>query len=126
MGSTIFDEIGGQPAVTAVVDAFHQRVVADPELTSYFDSRDMARLKAHQRALVSVALGGTGEEYNGRMMHPAHSGLSITNGAFDRVLDHLLAALADVGVPAASSAKILAILRPLRSDVVQSAVVGAR
>jgi hemoglobin len=126
MRSTIYDEIGGAPAVTAVVDAFYERLVADPDLMPYFAGRDMARLKGHQRALVTVALGGTSEEYNGRMMHPAHAGMAITNEAFDSVLDHLLAVLTDVGVPPVTSAKILAILQPLRTDVVQSPLAAIK
>jgi hemoglobin len=123
---TIYDEIGGAPTVTVVVEGLYRRVLADPDLRSYFDGHDLARLKAHQRALVTVALGGTSEEYNGRMMHPAHAGLAITNEAFDKVLDHLLAVLTDVGVPAVTSAKILAILQPLRTDVVQSSLAAVR
>jgi hemoglobin len=126
MRSTIYDEIGGAPAVTAVVEAFYERLVDDTDLAAYFAGKDMARLKAHQRALVTVALGGTSEEYNGKMMHPAHAGLAITNEAFDKVLDHLLAVLTDVGVPAVTSAKILAILEPLRTDVVQSSLAAVR
>jgi hemoglobin len=122
--STIYDEIGGAPAVTAVVDAFYQRLIADPDLMSYFDGRDMTRLKAHQRALVTVALGGTSEEYAGRMMHPAHVGLAITDDAFDRVLDHLEAVLIGAGVAPMTCAKILAILQPLRTDVVQPVAVA--
>ena len=126
MRSTIYDEIGGAPAVTAVVDAFYERLIADPDLMTYFDGRDMARLKAHQRALVTVALGGTSEEYNGRMMQPAHAGMAITNEAFDKVLDHLLAVLTGAGVAPVTAAKILAILQPLRTDVVHSAMAAAR
>jgi hemoglobin len=126
MRSTIYDEIGGAPAVTVVVDAFYERLIADPDLMAYFAGRDMARLKAHQRALVTVALGGTSEEYTGRMMQPAHSALAITDEAFDKVLDHLHAVLAGAGVPPVTCAKILAILQPLRTDVVQSRVAVAR
>jgi hemoglobin len=126
MRSTIYDEIGGEPAVTAVVDAFYRRLLADPDIMSYFDGRDMGRLRAHQRALVTVALGGTPEQYNGRMMYPAHAGLAITNEAFDKVLDHLRAVLTEAGVPAVTSAKILAILQPLRTDVVQSTLTAVR
>ena len=124
--NTIYDEIGGEPAVEAVVDEFYERVLSDPDLMSYFQGRDMARLKAHQRALVTLALGGTPEEYNGRMMHPAHAGLAVTDEAFDKVLDHLLAVLTGVGVPPGTSATILAILRPLRTDVVQSPLAVVR
>lgn len=126
MRNTIYDEIGGPPAVDAVVDAFYERLLADPDLLSYFEDRDMARLKAHQRALVTVALGGTSEEYKGRMMHPAHAGLAITHDAFDKVLDHLAAVLSDVGVPAVTTAKILAILQPLRTDVVQAPLAAVK
>ena len=125
MKRTIYDEIGGAPAVDAVVEELYRRLLADPELLSYFEGRDMSRLQAHQRALVTVALGGTSEEYNGRMMHPAHAGLAITDEAFDRVLGHLAAVLAGAGVPAVTTAKILAILQPLRTDVVQAPLAVA-
>ena len=126
MRSTIYDEIGGAPAVTAVVDAFYVRLLDDPDLQPYFAGKEMTRLKAHQRALVTVALGGTSEEYAGKMMHPAHAGLASTNEAFDKVLGHLLAVLTGAGVPAVTSAKILAILQPLRADVVQAPLVAVR
>ena len=125
MRTTIFDEIGGEPTVTTVVDLFYERLLADPGLMRYFEHRDLARLKAHQRALVTVALGGS-EQYSGRMMHPAHAGLAITNEAFDRVLDHLLEVLTEVGVPAVTSARILAILQPLRTDVVQPSLAAVK
>ena len=126
MRTTIYDEIGGAPAVEAVVEAFYQRLLAEPDLMSYFEGRDMAKLKAHQRALVTVALGGTSEEYSGRMMHPAHAGLAVTHQAFDKVLDHLTSALTDAGVPAVTTAKILAILQPLRTDVVQAPLAAVK
>jgi hemoglobin len=119
---TIYDEIGGAPAVDAVVDAFYDRLLADARLAPYFGGKDMTRLKAHQRALVTVALGGTSEEYTGRMMHPAHEGVGITDEAFDAVIDHLVAVLEGVGVRPVTVAKILAILQPLRRDVVQADV----
>ena len=122
MATTIYQEIGGEPAVAAVVEAFYERVVADPSLMPYFEGRDLDRLKAHQRALVSVALGGGAQAYTGRMMHPAHAGLAITHEAFDKVLDHLGAAFAEAGLPDATSARVLAILKPLRTDVVQAPV----
>ena len=126
MKRTMYDEIGGSPGVEAVVEALYQRLLADPDLLRWFEGRDLARLKAHQRALVTVALGGDSEEYTGRMMHPAHAGLAITNDAFDKVLDHLAAVFADAGVPAATTAKILAILQPLRTDVVQAPLSATR
>ncbi len=126
MKTTIYDEIGGEPAVSAVVAELYRRLLADPDLTSYFEGRDLNRLEAHQRALVAVALGGTSEEYTGRMMHPAHAGLGITDEAFDKVLDHLADVLAGAGVAGVTVARILAILRPLRTDVVEADLATLR
>ena len=122
MPSTLYDEIGGEPAIAAVVEVLYQRVLGDEALLPYFEGRDLERLKAHQRALVGVALGVTATPYTGRMMHPAHAGLAITHEAFDRVLDHLAAALAEAGLPDAGTARVLAMLKPLRTDVVQAPV----
>ena len=94
-----------EPAIAALVDTLYERLIADPDLMSYFDGRDMGRLKAHQRALVTVALGGTSEEYTGRMMQPAHAGMAITQEAFDKVLGHLKAALLDAGVAPATGSR---------------------
>lgn len=123
MRSTIYEEIGGASAVSAIVDAVYLRLVDDPELASYFAGTDLGRLKAHQRALVTVALGGRSGEYRGRMMQPAHEGMGITDAAFDCFLDHLAAVLAGGGVAPVTTAKILAMLDPLRSDVVERSTV---
>lgn len=125
MPGTIYEEIGGAPAVEVVVDAFYQRLLADPGLSQFFAGKDMGRLKAHQRALVTVALGGTSERYTGRMMGPAHGGLAITDEAFDRVLMHLDAVLSDAGVAPVTVGKIMAILEPLRPDVVTAGAAPA-
>jgi hemoglobin len=123
---TIHEEMGGEEVVGAVVAALHRRLLADPSLRPYFEGRDMARLQAHQQAMLSVALGASGAEYDGRMMHPAHAGLAVTHEAFDRVLSHLGAVLDEARVPEGTSAAVLAILRPLRTDVVQAPVVALR
>lgn len=121
---TLYDEIGGKPAVAAVVDDFYERILSDAHLREFFEGKDMDGLKRHQRALVTVALGGASDIYRGRMMAPAHAGLGIHNDAFDRVLDHLAGALAAKQVRPVTIEKVLAILDALRGDVVQVQPAG--
>ena len=122
---TIYEEIGGAAAVRKVVEVFYQQLLADPSVNHYFEGKDLARLKAHQRALVTVALGGVDESYTGRMMGPSHAGLDITDDAFDTILGHLEAVLLAVDVNPTTVAKVMAILEPLRPDVVTAATVVA-
>jgi hemoglobin len=114
---SIYDSIGGAPAVHVAVDDFYTRVLADPNLAPFFTDVNLARLKSHQRAFIAAAIGGS-EIYAGRDMAAAHAGLDIADADFDAVVGHLVDTLTGLGVPAEVIAEIGAALAPLRSDIV--------
>lgn len=114
---SLFEQLGGEAAISAVVDIFYDRVLGDPELRPYFTGVDIDRLKGHQRRFVGQALGAT-RPYSGRSMRKAHEHLSITEAAFERVLGHLAASLAEAGVEQATIDTIAESLLPLRQDIV--------
>jgi hemoglobin len=114
---SIYDSIGGAPAVHAAVDDFYARVLADPKLAPFFTGTDMNRLKAHQRAFIAAAIGGP-EIFSGRDMAAAHSGLGIADADFDAVVRHLVGTLAGLGVPEETIGQIGSTLAPLRADIV--------
>lgn len=115
--ATDYALIGGGPAVTAVVDSFYEKVLADPALTGYFTDVDMPRLKRHQVLLVSQVLGGPAQ-YDGRDLGAAHQGLGITTDAFDKVVEHLVEALEQAGVPADVIGRVGAALGAAQPDIV--------
>lgn len=122
----IYDEIGGAAALAAVVDDFYGRVLADARLAGYFRNSDMARLKRTQAGFFAAALGGP-EPYRGLSMAAAHRGRNIGRLQFDLVIGHLTAALTAAGVPAATTAQIIATVEPLADDIVtqqRSAALG--
>jgi hemoglobin len=93
-----YQRVGGGPAVTAVVDTFYTKVLADPQLSGYFTDVDLPRLKRHQVLLVSQVLGGPAQ-YDGRDLAAAHAGLGVTSDHFDRVVDHLVESMQEASVP---------------------------
>lgn len=114
---SIFDRIGGAAAVTAAVDDFYRRLIADPALTHFFDGVDMKGLKTHQRSFIAAALGGP-EPYLGRSMREAHSHLDISAAEFDRVVAHLVATLTDLEVSASIIEQVGSKLAPLKAEIV--------
>jgi hemoglobin len=122
--TTIYERIGGAPSVETAVDLFYRKVWADPMLAGYFDGIDRARLKAHQRAFITAALGGV-NRYEGRAMDKAHAGLGITDDAFDRVVTHLAATLTELGVDEVTIGEIAGALAPLRTQIVEAAPAPA-
>jgi hemoglobin len=92
--STLYERIGGERAITAVVEAFYGRVLADPLLAPFFAGIETDRLRRMQREFFAAALGGP-IRYSGRPLHVVHAGLGIGTRHLARFLDHLTAALAD-------------------------------
>jgi hemoglobin len=112
-----YDSVGGAPAVTAVVDRFYQLVLADPQLSGYFDGVDLARLKRHQVLLVSQVLGGPAQ-YDGRDLATAHAALDVTPAHFGRVVEHLVAAMQEAGVPPEIIERVGGVLAKTEPDIV--------
>ncbi len=124
MESTIYDAIGGAAVMEAAVERFYEKVWGDPELSRYFAGVDRDQLKDHQRAFLTMALGGP-SLYLGRSLEDAHRGRGITDAAFDRIIEHLCATLGSLGVPAGTVGEIADSLAPTRSDVVDRTALAS-
>ena len=121
---TIFEAIGGEPALVAVVSDFYDRVLADPELAGFFAGVSMARLRGRQVEFFAAALGGP-VTYSGASMKDAHVGRGIEQRHFDLVAGHLVASLTVAGVPAGTIGQIVAAETALSADIVTRAPVTA-
>ncbi|WP_291988110.1 methyl-accepting chemotaxis protein [Luteitalea sp.] len=117
---TLFERLGGVPAIKATVDAFYVRVLADEALAPHFVGVNMRWLKGRQNAFFIQALGGP-QVYRGRDMETAHAHLAITAEDSGRVAAHLTAALAEVGVPEGLIDEVIGAVAPLQSQVVNTA-----
>ena len=114
---TIYELIGGESALVAVVDDFYMRVLADPQLAGFFAGANMPKLKGRQVEFFAAALGGPAF-YRGASMRQAHAGRGLSQADFDKVAAHLTDALAAAGVPADTVAQIAGAVTPLAEEIV--------
>jgi hemoglobin len=98
MSQSDYDRIGGGAALTAVVDEFYRRLLADERVAHYFEGVPLPVLKRHQALLLAKVLGGP-DQYEGRALDAAHAGLDITDEDYDIVVAHLVATMVEAGVP---------------------------
>jgi hemoglobin len=84
----------------------------------------MSRLKAHQFAFLSQALGGP-KRYSGASMRDAHSILAIEQRHFDSVAVHLVETLRELGVPEDIVGRIAAAATPLSGQIVNTPAQAA-
>ena len=115
----IYVRLGGTQAFEALVKELDRRILEDVRLRPYFDGVGLERLQHHQRSFLAMAFGGP-PGYLGRTLEAAHSSLDVTDEAFDRVMDHLIAALVDLGVAQELIREVAWTLLPLRHDIVRA------
>ncbi len=115
---SLYDRLGGEGAVAAVIDDFVARCAADERINSKFARTDVPRLKAKLVEQVTEATGGP-LTYTGRSMSETHDGMAVTAGEFDALVADLVATLDRFNVPAAEQQELLGVLGPLRSDIVE-------
>ena len=114
---SLYDRLGGKPAITAVVDDFAARVAADRRINRFFANSDIPSFKAKLVDQICEASGGPCK-YTGKDMKTAHAGMGVTNADFDALVEDLVATLDKFKVPQREKGELLAVLGPMRKDIV--------
>ena len=114
---SVYQAIGGRTALSAAVDDFFGRLLADPELGPFFPRGAGPVHRAYLVTILGEALGGP-ERYRGPDIAAAHHGLGITDAHFDLAAGDLYATLDGLGVPRHLSDHIVGIVASLRPAVV--------
>lgn len=118
--ATLFEQLGADDALEALVKKFYQLVLIDPLLQPFFIGNDMDKLMAHQRMFLKYVLNGA-PKYQGRSIAEAHrpmvERLGLTDVHFDQVVVHLVTALKKLGAQDATIASVVEIVETTRDDV---------
>jgi hemoglobin len=114
---SLYDRLGGQGAIVAVVDDFVGNVAADNRINKFFAKTDIPRLK---RLLVEQICAGTGGPctYTGRDMKSAHAGMGINDAQFNALVEDLVKSLDKFKVPEKEKGELLGILGPMKPSIV--------
>jgi len=115
--NTLFDRLGGKPAITAVISQFVDYNNADKVISARWDPDNVETLKLYLTELVCNATGGDCI-YTGQPMDVAHAGLNITEDEFSRVAANLIKALDKFNVPEKEKGELMAIVGSLKDQVV--------
>ena len=115
--ASLYDRLGGKPAITAVVDDFVANVAADKRINGRFANANIDRLK---QMLVAQICAGTGGpcSYTGRDMQSAHKGMNISDAEFGALVEDLVTTLDKFKVPTKEKQDLLAVLGPMKPAIV--------
>ena len=134
----LFDRLGGEAGLSAIVDDFTQRVLQDPRVnwqranikrggmsfhrnqpvTWNASDENVAQLKKHLVQFFSLATGGPAH-YEGKDIKSVHAGMHISNPEFDAAIGDLKASLDRLKVPNKEQKELLAIVESTRPQIVE-------
>jgi hemoglobin len=121
--TSLYERLGGAPAVTAAAELFYRKVLADDRISHFFDDVDMDGQVAKQAAFLTMVLGGP-NAYSGRDLRTAHAGLvarGLSDRHFDAVVENLAATLRELGVGEPEIAEVAGIAGSVRPEVLNHA-----
>ncbi|MBX3328891.1 MAG: group 1 truncated hemoglobin [Nitrospira sp.] len=115
---SLYERLGGKPAITAVVEDFVGRVAADDRINGKFANTDIPRLKMLLVEQICQASGGPCT-YTGRSMKATHAGMGVSNADFTALVGDLVATLNKFNVPEREKNELLGALGPMQKDIVE-------
>ena len=114
---SLYDRLGGRPAITAVVDDFIGNVASDPRINQRFAGANIPRLKTMLVDQICEAAGGPCK-YTGATMEAAHRGMRVTDAEFGALVEDLVKSLDKFRVPAQEKGELLGALGGMKPQIV--------
>ncbi|MGH7267976.1 MAG: group I truncated hemoglobin [Candidatus Rokuibacteriota bacterium] len=117
---TLYQRLGGREAISQVVTDFVANLAADPRVNARFKDlkpADVERVKSSIADQVCAAAGGPCQ-YLGKDMKTVHRGMKITEAEWDATVADLVKALDKHRVPEKEKQELLALLGPMKPDIV--------
>jgi hemoglobin len=115
---TLYESMGGEPALRAALDHFADIVVADDRINFTFAEANMAKFKQLLFEQLCNLSGGPCK-YTGRDMRTSHAKLNINNAEFNALAEDLYIGLGQAGVPYRLQNKLMALLAPMQHEIVK-------
>jgi hemoglobin len=126
---TLYDRLGGDQAIRAVVDDLVARAAADPKVNFTRKGtpkewkptpENVEHVKKMLVELIASATGGP-QKYTGKSMKDVHAGMKITHAEFDALAADLKATLDKFKVPAREQDELMKIVAATAPDIVEPA-----
>ncbi len=124
---SLYERLGGEPAIRAVIEKFVARAAANPAVNftragtpAEWEAtpEKIAHLQDLLVEFVAEATGGP-QKYSGRGMAAAHDNMQINDAEFDAIAADLQAVLEEMQVPAQESQELLEIVGSTRRAIVE-------
>jgi hemoglobin len=116
---TLFQQLGGQSGLVTLMDDFMIRLLADKRMGPFFKDADHKHVKAQLVAQFCEVSGGPCK-LKGPDMKKAHSGMDVTKGDFNALVEVLQQSMDAQGIGFGTQNRLLAKLAPMHREIINT------
>ncbi|MEK0446041.1 MAG: hypothetical protein RLZZ399_1362 [Verrucomicrobiota bacterium] len=96
--NSLYEKLGGKPAIDAAVELFYKKVLADARINHFFADINMDKQRRRQKEFLSAAFGGP-IPYAGKDLRRAHSQIpGLNDSHFNAVAENLQKTLEELKI----------------------------
>jgi len=114
--ASLYEQIGGKAALSAAVDLFYVKVLADERVNHFFEDVNMKAQHEKQKAFLAAALGAP-TPWTGKDMRTAHKNLDLRESDFNAIAENLQSTLTELKLSEELIGRIMAIVASTKNDV---------
>lgn len=119
MSASLYDRLGGEAGISAIVDDVIAAHLANPAVQTRFQNvSDLEHAKKMAREFFCAGSGGP-QAYTGKDMRTAHKGMNISEQEYLAVVDDIMGTLAKHGIDDTTRKDVLAILYSLKGEIIR-------
>lgn len=114
----LYDDLGGEVGVVAVVDQFLFNLADDKRINHFFVDTNLKRFR-DKLVEQFCALSGGPCTYSGDSMAQSHAGMGVDPAAFNALVEDLIEAMEKCRIATGAQNRLLALLAPMHRDIIE-------
>ncbi len=109
--------LGGEEGVRVITENFIRQIAGDDRVIDHFEDSSVQRFREKMHEHLCLVADGPCV-YTGDTMVDTHTGMGVTEGVFNAIVEAMMAALTEAGVPIGTQNRLLARLAEFYSEIV--------
>ncbi len=113
----LYVALGGENAIAVIVENFILEIARDERIIDHFEVSNVQRFRVMMNQHLCMVADGPCE-YTGDTMIDTHTGMGVTEGDFNAIVENMMAAMDKAEVPLGPQNRLLARLATFRGEII--------
>ncbi len=116
--ASLYEALGGEAAIATIVENFILEIARDERVIDHFEVSNVQRFRVMMNQHLCMVADGPCT-YEGDSMIDTHTGMGVTEADFNAIVEDMMAAMDQAGIPLGPQNRLLARLADFRGEIIE-------